>query len=77
MDNYVERMINEFPMKRRKSDTALTPTGNNIFGKDNRNRLGKKETEELLPSAARRIFVAKRARQDIHQTAVVFTIRIK
>ena len=31
MDDYVERIINEFPMKTSKSDTALPPAGNNIF----------------------------------------------
>ena len=33
MDDYVERMVNEFPMKISKIDTALTPAGNNIFWK--------------------------------------------
>ena len=33
MEDYVERMINELPMKISKSDTALTPSGNKFFGK--------------------------------------------
>ena len=33
MDNYVEKMINEFPMITSKSDTSLTPAGNNILKK--------------------------------------------
>ena len=36
MDDYVERMINNFPIKINKSDMALTPAGNNIFEKVNR-----------------------------------------
>ena len=32
-DDYVERMISYFPMKISKSDTDLTPSGNNIFEK--------------------------------------------
>ena len=31
MENYVERMIHEFPMKTSRSDTDLTPDRNNIF----------------------------------------------
>ena len=33
MDDYVERIINESPMKTSKSDMALTPAGNNILKK--------------------------------------------
>ena len=42
MDNYVESMINDFPMKISKSDTALTPSVNNIFEHFKSKRLGKK-----------------------------------
>ena len=35
MDAYVERIINNSPIKINKSDMALTSTGNNIFGKVN------------------------------------------
>ena len=31
MDDYVERMINEFPMKISNIDTYLTPDGDNIY----------------------------------------------
>ena len=44
MDNYVESMINYFPMDISKIDTDLTPSGNNIVEKSNRKRMGKKET---------------------------------
>ena len=47
MDDYVERMINYLPMKLSKSDTDLTPAGNNIFEKGNSKNLGKKLTEEF------------------------------
>ena len=41
MEDCVERMINELPMKISKSDMYLTPSGNNIFEHFNRKRLGK------------------------------------
>ena len=34
MDDYVEMNINNFPMKISNSDTALTPSGNNIQKKE-------------------------------------------
>ena len=40
--DYVENMINELLMEISKSDTDLTPEGNNIFGKGNIKSLGKK-----------------------------------
>ena len=43
MDDYVERVINQFPMKISKSDTDLTPDGNNTFEKGNSKRPSKKE----------------------------------
>ena len=45
MENYVERVITEFPMKISKSDTYLNLDGNNLFEKGNRKSMGKKETE--------------------------------
>ena len=41
MEDYVESMINELPMKIIKSDTPLTLSGNNLFEKGNRKRLVK------------------------------------
>ena len=42
MDDYVERMINDFPMKISKSCMALSTAENNIFEKGNRRSMGKK-----------------------------------
>ena len=76
MDDYVERMINEFSIKISKMNTALTPDGNNIFEKGNIKRLGKKETEEFHASVSTGMFVAKRVRPDIHQL-VTGSTRVK
>ena len=45
MNDYVERVINKFPMRISRSDMALNPTWNNISEKGDIKRLGKKETE--------------------------------
>ena len=41
MDDYVERIINEFLMRISNSNAALTPSGNNLYEKGNIKRLGK------------------------------------
>ena len=56
MEDYVERIINEFSMKISRSDTDLTPYVNNIFEKGNSKRLSKKENEKLHTSVERGIF---------------------
>ena len=77
MDDYVEWIIIELPMIIIKIYTALTPDGNTIFGNFNIKSLGKKETEDLYASVSRGMFLAKRARPDIHQMVAVLSIRIK
>ena len=77
MDNYVKRVINELTMKISKSDTYLTPAGNNIFEKGKSKILGKKLTDEFHTSSARNVFVAKIEIPDIHQEAAVLSTRVK
>ena len=48
MDDYVERMINDYPMKISNSDTDFTPTGNNIIEKGNRKRLVKNKPKLFI-----------------------------
>ena len=76
MNEYVEKMINYLPMKISKSDTDLTPSVNNQK-KGNIKSLGKKETEELHTSVVRGMLVSNRDRTYIHQTAAVFSTRVK
>ena len=77
MDDYVEIINNDFPMKISKSDTDLTPYRNNIFEKGNRKRMGKKETGWFHTLVAREMFVAKRSRPDIHQPVALLSMRVK
>ena len=65
MDDYVERIINDFWMKISKIGTDVTPDGNNIFEKGNSKIIGKWETEEFHTSLTIGMFVAKIARPDI------------
>ena len=59
-------------MKSIKSDTTLTPDENNLYGKGNIKRLGKKDTEKFHTSVSIGMFVSNRKILDIHQTAAVF-----
>ena len=77
MYEYFESIINKFPMKIIRIDKDLNPAWNNIFKKENRNMLGKKETEEFYTSVARLMVVAKQEKPDIHQTAVGLSKRVK
>ena len=77
MNDYVERVINKFPMRISRSDMALNPAGNNISEKGDIKRLGKKETEQFHTSVSRIMFIAKREGPYIHQTAAVLSTRVK
>ena len=48
MDDYVERISIDFPMKISKRDTAFTPAGNNIFEKGNRKFWVKKKLKSSI-----------------------------
>ena len=52
MNNYVENVIDDFPVKISNSDTDLTPSGSNLFEKGNSKRMGKKEPEYFHNSVA-------------------------
>ena len=49
MNNYVERIINEYPIKISKSDTDLTTAGNNIFEKGNIKSMDKNKLKSYIP----------------------------
>ena len=48
MNNYVENVIDDFPVKISNSDTDLTPYGNNILDKVNSKRMGKNKLKSSI-----------------------------
>ena len=77
MEDYVERIINELPIKISNSYAALTPSGINLFEKGNSKSMGKKETEQFHTSVARGMSVAKIDRLNIRQKVVMFSNMVK
>ena len=77
MDDYVARMLEEFPMEFKGEHTALTPAANDLFEIGKGNKLDKKTAECFHKTVARALFIAKRARPDIQPTVAVLATRVK
>ncbi|MGA0888342.1 MAG: Ty1/Copia family ribonuclease HI [bacterium] len=77
MDDYVERMIKEFPVQLKSTDTAMSPAANDVFELGKGKELEKKQKEVFHSTVAKGIFLSKRARPDIHQAIAVLSTRVK
>eukprot|EP00980_Cylindrotheca_fusiformis_P015741 scaffold4554_cov56-Cylindrotheca_fusiformis.AAC.1 len=77
MDDYVKNMIDDFSVKLKSTDVSLTPATNNLFEKDDKNKLDKKRADEFHGVVAKGLFLAKRARGDIHQVILVLCSRVR
>ena len=69
MDDYVEKMIESFPVKLKSTDTAMTPASNTLFEEGNSKVLGKHDVEVFHTYIAKCLFLGKRAKPDIQPTA--------
>eukprot|EP00980_Cylindrotheca_fusiformis_P005077 scaffold1076_cov81-Cylindrotheca_fusiformis.AAC.1 len=67
MDDYVKKMIEDFSVKMKSTDVSSTPATNNLFEKEDKKPLDRKCAEEFHGVVAKGLFLAKRARGDIHQ----------
>ena len=76
MEEYVKNMIKDFPVELKDNDTAPTPAANNLFEKGKRKFLDKKRSEEYHTCVAKGLFLAKRARPDIHPAIAVLSTRV-
>eukprot|EP00980_Cylindrotheca_fusiformis_P021999 scaffold8875_cov60-Cylindrotheca_fusiformis.AAC.1 len=47
MDNFVKNMIDDYSVKLKSTDVSLTPATNNLFQKDDKNKLDKNRAEEF------------------------------
>ena len=77
MTTYVENMVDEFPVKFKKTETAATPAAEDLFQKGNGKTLEKSRQEAYHTTVAKGLFVSKRARPDIHPTIAVLCTRVK
>ena len=69
MKDYVKSMIDEFPAEEfNKYHKAATPTAEDLFETGSGPKLGQRKKEIFHTIVAKGLFVAKRARPDIHLT---------
>jgi hypothetical protein len=68
MTRYIEKMVDEFPIKLKSTDLASTPAADNLFDAGTGKKLEKDRKEIFHTWVAKGLFVAKRARPDIHPT---------
>ena len=57
---YVEKMIDGFPIKLKKSDMATTPANEQMFRHDNGSKLKPKKAEMFHRMVAKALYIAKR-----------------
>ena len=76
MDDYVEKMIEEFPVKLKSTDTAMSPASNSLFEIGNSKLLAKDRANIFHTFVAKALFLSKRARPDIQPTVAVLATRV-
>ena len=74
---YVKDMLEEFPKKFQKNETAMTPAGDNLFTKGHGKKLSKEKAEIFHRIVAKGLFLCKRARPDIQPTIAGLCTRVK
>ena len=59
MRKYIQKMMDEFPMEFKESDTATTPANDNLFDEDKSKKLDDKTKEVFHTFVAKGLFVSK------------------
>jgi hypothetical protein len=77
MADYIEGMIDEFPMELNENDTAPTPAADDLFNEGNGKKLDKERKEIFHTFVAKGLFACKRARPDIHTAIAALCTRVK
>lgn len=77
MDEYVQRMIDEFPINFDENATQETPAGNDLLDTGRGEELDNEKREIFHSFVAKGLFLSKRARIDIHPTVSVLTTRVQ
>ena len=77
MDEYVQRMIDDFPIKFDEDTTQETPAGNDLLDTGRGEELDNEKREIFHSFVAKGLFLSKRARIDIHPTVSVLSTRVQ
>ena len=77
MDDYVRRMLEEFPIKFSPDTKQETPAGNNLLDVGRGRKLDPERQEIFHSFVAKNLFLSKRARLDILPTVSVLASRVR
>lgn len=77
MIDYVEKMIDTFPVKLKTTDTAKTPAADNAYSKRSNKKLSREKAEIFHTWVAKGLFLSKRGRLDIQPAIAGLTTRVK
>ena len=77
MSSYVKNMLEDFPVKLKKSQTAATPAGEGLYNLGQGRKLNKEDAKAFHTMVAKGLFVCKRARPDIQPTIALLCTRTK
>jgi hypothetical protein len=77
MTKYVEGMLEDFLVKLKSTDTAVTPASDGLFNKGQGKKLNEEHADAYHRMVAKALFLCKRARPDIQPTIAVLCTRVK
>ena len=77
MDDYVDRMLDEFPVKFKAGERQETPAGANLLEPGKGAPLDPKRKEIFHSFVAKALFLSKRARLDIAPTVAILASRVQ
>ena len=75
MTDYIERLVDEFPVK--ITNTAPTPAAEDLFAEGKGAKLDPERAKTLHTWAAKALFACKRARPDIHVATTLLCTRVR
>ena len=77
MIDYINSMIDDFPVKLGPNDTKQTPASEDLFAEGSSEKLPKKLAEDYHTFVAKGLFACKRTRPDIHTAIAILCTRVK
>jgi len=77
MSDYVEDMLEEFPIKFKPNESAATPATDDLFSAGTSKDLSPQQAEEFHTFVAKGLFLCKQAHPDLHTTIAVLCTRVK
>ena len=77
MDDYVQNMLDEFPIKFNEKTKQATPAANDLLSAGTGNLLNKERRETFHSFVAKGLLLSKRARLDVHPTITVLSSKVR